>query len=42
MENLVTTGKIQGKDKGRQTEKILDCIYEWLVLKDNKHIFRGE
>jgi hypothetical protein len=38
MENLLTTGKIQGKgDRGRQREKILDCVCRWLSVKD---IFR--
>ena len=34
MENLVTTGKIQGKRyRGRQVEKILDGVCRWLGVK---------
>jgi hypothetical protein len=41
IENLLTTGKIQGKrDRGRQREKILDGFCRWLWVKDNKDIFR--
>jgi hypothetical protein len=41
IENLVTTGKIQGKrDRGRQKENILDGVCRWLGVKDNKDIFR--
>jgi hypothetical protein len=40
-ENLVTTGKIQGKgDRGRQREKIIDGVCRWLGVKDNKDIFK--
>jgi hypothetical protein len=40
-ENLVTTGKIQGKrDRGRQRENILVCVCRWLGVKDKKVIFR--
>jgi hypothetical protein len=42
MENIVTTGKIQGKrDRDRQREKTLDGVCRWLGVKDNKDIFRG-
>jgi hypothetical protein len=41
MENLVTTGKIPGeRDRGRQSEKILDGVCKWLGVKDNKDTFR--
>jgi hypothetical protein len=41
MENLVTTGKIQGeRDRGRQKEKILDGACRWLGVNDKKDIFR--
>jgi hypothetical protein len=41
MENLVTTGKIQGiRDRGRQRKKINDGVCRWLGVKDNKDIFR--
>jgi hypothetical protein len=43
MENLVTTGKIQGKrDRGRQRKKILDGVCKWWSVKDNKGIFTDE
>ena len=39
MENLVTTGKIQGK-RGRHREKIMDGVCRWLCVNDNKGIYR--
>lgn len=42
MENLVTTGQIQGKrDRGRQREKIMDGVCRWLGVKGYKDIFRN-
>jgi hypothetical protein len=42
MENLVTTGKIQGKrDRGGQRKKILDGVCRWLGVKRQQRHIQG-